>query len=160
MSKAKTRTERFDEAFKMLLIVITVIFAFSRTFFEETMELKFFSYSVGVLFFVIVVWTFSTLYGGKPEYFGKIVAWYFLMLTFGITVSRLYFTVFILPPLAVSVITIVCLGLTLPALEYLKNTFNEDEYKFLRKAFSFMTLVFIILDVLYFLGVITFPLFQ
>jgi len=158
MSKVRTRIERFDEAFKMLLIIMTITFSGSIAFYREIMEPRFFSYSAGIFVITVVLWTASTLCGGKGEYLGKIVAWYFLMDTFVTILARLHFTVFLLPPFVVTFIALAILSLTLPILWYLEDTIGEKYYKDLMEIFLVMTSFFIILDILYFLGIVTFPL--
>jgi len=144
----------------MLLIVMTITFSSSIAFYKEIVEPEFFSVS-GMMFVVtIVIWTFSTLYGGKREYLWKTVAWYFLMVMFGLTFARLRLTTFLLPPLVLSCVFLVCLTLTLPMLWYLKKAIEEKDRKYFWKTLLLGTLLLIILDVLYFLDLITFPLFQ
>ena len=159
MSKTKTRVERFDEAFKMLLIVMTLTLSANIGLYKEIMEPKSFSYTIWIFAITIVIWAYSTLSGGKDEYVLKALAWYFLMLAFGVFFARLRFTVFLLPPLVVSLIVLVGLALTLPILWYLKEIIGEKEQKRLTKVLFSITLLLIVLDTLYFLGLVTFPLF-
>lgn len=154
----KTRPERFDEAFKLLLVVMTITFSGSIAFYKEILESKFFSGLAMMFVFTIAVWTFSTLRGGEFEYASKAIAWFFLMVTYGVALARFYLVTFLLPPLTVSVIFLASLALTLPILEYLKNVIAEKYHNFLRISFLLMTLLVIIVDVLYFLGLVTFPL--
>lgn len=159
MSKEKPRTERFDEAFKMLLIIMTMAFSVSIAFYKEIMEFKFFSLTGEAFIMTIILWSFSTLYDGEHEYGIKIGAWYLLMLTYLILFARLHYAVPLLPPFVASLIILVTLALTLPMLEYLKEAVTEEDYKFLRIGLSFPILAFIIVDVLYSLGLVTFPIF-
>jgi len=158
MPQVKTRTERFDEAFKMLLIIATITFSGALAFYKEIIELRFFSYSIGVFVIAIIIWLFSTLYGEKYEYLLKTGAWWLLMFAFGTVFARLYFTVFLLPPLVVSLVVLLSLVLTLPMLTYLKETIGAKECKYLRIILLMPTLFFIFLDILYFLDLITLPL--
>jgi len=155
MSKTKTRVERFDEAFRTLLIILTISFSGSLAFYKEVMEPRFFSYSAGAFVTAIVIWTVATLLGGYYEYFLKISGWWFLMAAFGVLFARMYFTMFLLPPLVVSVIVLASLVLTLPILSYLKEAIGEELYKYSLKIWSMVTLLFIILDVLYYIGLFT-----
>ena len=156
--KVRTYTERFDEAFKTLLIVMTITFSGSIAFYKEIMEPRFFSYSVGIFAATIVLWTFSTLYGRKHEYLLKAGTWYLLMVTFGVLFARLHYTMFLLPPLVVSLVALVGLVLTLPILQYLRKTIGERNHKDFRRALLWATFLIIVLDVLYFFGLLTFPL--
>jgi len=158
MAKKKNRAERFDDAFKMLLIVMSITYSASIAFFREVMEPKFFSYSGGFFVLTIVLWTFATLYDGDVGCILKILAWYFLMMGYGTIYARLQYNVFLLPALVISIITLVALALTLPIIMYLKKNIPEKDYRLLMKGFPLITLLFIILDVLYFLGLISFPL--
>lgn len=74
MPEEKTRSEHFDEAFKILLVIMSVCFSGTITFLKGILEPRFFSYTVGMFITTIALWTFANLYGGKYEYFIKTTA--------------------------------------------------------------------------------------
>jgi len=160
MSEKKTRAERFDEAFKMLLIIMTVTFSGSLAFYKDVMQPRFFSDLATSFVFTIVIWIVSSLRSGESEYAWKTVAWWFLMVSFGITFVRLCFVIFLLPPLGNSLLMLVGLGLTLPILYYLKGSIGKSDYRVVLMILLFLTAFFVVLDILYFLGILHFPLGQ
>jgi hypothetical protein len=160
MSEKKTRTERFDESFKVLLIIMTVTFSGSLAFYKDVMQPRFFSDLIISFVFTIVIWIVSTLRSGESEYAWKTVAWWFLMSSFGTTFVRLYFAIFLLPPLSVSLLVLVSLGLTLPILCYLKGSIGKSDYRAVLMVLLFFTVFFVVFDILGFLGILHFPLNQ
>jgi len=168
----KTRIERFDEAYKMLLIVMSIILAGSFEFFKEIMEPRFFQESTLLFVLAVFIWAFSTLGDGldemiggglfdaeQAEYVAKTFGWWMLMLSLGTILLRLYSAPALAgPPLFFTAIILIGLGLTLPIFAYLKEVINEEIYSVFVKINLVMTLLIIVVDILYFLGFISFPL--
>jgi hypothetical protein len=156
----KPRTERFDDAFKLLLVIMTLSLSMGIGFYKEILEFRAFSYTIGFFVFTIVLWVFAHLRGGKDEYTLKIVAWWAMMVGFGTLFARLNFITFLLPPMIVSLIALLGLFLTLLMVYYLKENLGQTEPKKFALAYIIVTAFFVILDMLYFFGFISFPLFS
>ena len=147
----KTHTERFDEAFKILLVVVTISLSSYIAFCEDITEPKFFSYSLVPLVGTIVLWAYATLRGEEIEYNLKIMAWYLLMFAYIIVLTKLTFGLFLLPPLVTSMINLASLAVTFPILRYLKNTITKH-YVFTVIMLLIISLSLFVLDVLYSFG--------
>ena len=108
----------------------------------------------------IIIWAFSNLAGGRYEYGGKIIAWYFLMFSFALFFSRLYYSAYppyyiTYLPFAVDIsIILVSLMLTLPILRHLKGDMIVNCYQFSIGALVTATVFVIIIRILYFLGIV------
>jgi hypothetical protein len=158
MAEEKSRTERFDDAFKLLLVIMTVSLSMGIGFFKETLEFRAFSYTVGLFVLTIALWIVGHLHGGKDEYGLKIAAWWSMMLSFAILFARLSFTVFLLPPLVASACVVAGLILTLPLILYLKDNLGSATPKNYSIFFVLVTIIIVIIDILYYFGLVSFPI--
>lgn len=90
----KDRTERFDDTFKLLLTLETILIAFSFALFKEIIELKFYSVTVFSYILLVTVWSVSNLIAGLKiardcEYLMKVFGWYLLIFLLLLTFFRL-----------------------------------------------------------------------
>lgn len=149
---SQDRTRRFDDTFKILLTIYTVSFSASLALFRDLMGSEFFFLTIAILVITIGLWAIFNLGGGNYEYVGKIIAWYFLMIAFGLFFLRLYYLVIVIPPIVEIFLFLLCFGLTVAIKNYLKEVINEVGKLFLNVCLPLVTLAIIIFDVLVILG--------
>lgn len=89
----KDRSERFDDTFKLLLTVETIMIAFSFTFFKNIVEPEFFGTTVFGYILVVILWCIPNMIGFF-EYAIKVLSWFFLIFLLVITFLRLCLGVF------------------------------------------------------------------
>lgn len=148
ISKERTRTDRFDEAFKTLLVVVSLVFSSTLAFYRGTWQPDYFVGSGLGFIITVVVYVVSTLHGGNDEYIFKVFGWYFLMFSFGTTFVRMIFIGEATPPMILSVIMIAVFALTIPIARYLRETIGRGNYKPIMIALLVMTLFMVALNVL------------
>lgn len=90
----KDRIERFDDTFKLLLTIETVLVAFSFAFLKDIIESRFYSVTVFTYILLVIFWSVTNIVGGlRPardyEYFMKVFLWYLLVFLLLLTFFRL-----------------------------------------------------------------------
>lgn len=90
----KDRSERFDDTFKLLLTLLTVLIAFSFALYQETIEPEFYGVTVFSYILLVVFWCVPNIIGGLKiaraiEYPAKLIGWYLLIFLLLMTFFRL-----------------------------------------------------------------------
>ncbi len=72
---------RFDDTFKILLIISSVTMSYSIVFYKETLGIDFFIEFVSSYILALLMWAFSNLIDGEEEYLFKLGAWHLITFT-------------------------------------------------------------------------------
>jgi len=122
----KDRSERFDDTFKLLLTIETVMIAFSFALFQDIIEPKFFGVTVFSYILVLVFWCVPNIIAGfhimrDVEYSAKVIGWYSLIALLLMTFLRLSSGVFSID-LSWEIMILLCsFLLSFPFTTYLKE---------------------------------------
>lgn len=140
---------RFDEVFRTLLVIGSVLISGQIAFSKGLLPLDIFAYNINAFVLTISAWSIGTLVGRDVEVVFKIVAWYFLMLTLLGTIGRLIlYSTYILPNGSLVLISIGGFLLSYPMLNYLGDLVSSRAKRNLRIVIVAVTIIFIIADVI------------
>ncbi|MHA1907386.1 MAG: hypothetical protein ACW98Y_08835 [Candidatus Thorarchaeota archaeon] len=121
----KGRKERFDEVFQMVLIIVAL--SFDILWFFEIVPVA----EIGVFIFILVIWAYGNLRGGKWEYASKLGSF-----NLAIILMSNFYTVALtggqkLPMILHVVIggiifPLICLGISLSLYSYLRESMDRE----------------------------------
>jgi len=147
MDKLRERSERFDDVYKMLLLVESILLSSSFAFFKEVMPWEFFNFTIFSYVFSIILWCVPHLYGTTVEYTLKILGWYFTVQIIIVTFVRLSLLVYVLPQIYTIFALILSFLFSFPMIFYLKQYIQKD-VKLLKTSMIILVVALIVWNLL------------
>jgi hypothetical protein len=142
------RSKRFDDVYKMLLLIESVLISSSFAFFKDVMPWEFFNFTILSYIFSIILWCIPHLYATSSEYVFKIIGWYFTVQITLVTFARLCLLVYVLPQIyTISVLTL-SFCFSFPMIYYLKQNIGREYVKHLKISLLIVVLALIIWDLM------------
>jgi hypothetical protein len=125
---------RFDDVFKTLLVIASILLSGALAFYKELLPSAFFSAIIISFALSICTWVIGTFSDGVDEGIFKIVAWWALMTSFAATLARLIFysTPLSLPRFGTTAIAVVSFLLSYPMFGYFRNLSRPRDLKILK----------------------------
>jgi len=99
MEKRNARRQRFDETFKILLVIATITMTFSLNFYRDVLSISFFLEFFSSFVFSVILWSAYNMIGGFYEYLCKLGAWHLLTFAMVTSFERLILGKLQIPPL-------------------------------------------------------------
>lgn len=146
LPKMSERLRRFDEVFRPLLIIVTIISG-SIAFSKGLLPTDVFASMIGLLAATIITWSVGTLLGRDTEIVFKILAWDFLMLTlFWDFWHFTNYSAYIMPTGTITLISVGAFLFSLPILIYLEELVPPKMRKSLFFVIFGLMILFIVAD--------------
>lgn len=142
------RLRRFDLVFRTLLVVATISLSAGLSFFKDIISPYAFFYAVVPFILAICVWSFSVLHDGPSESIFKIMAWWTLMCSFILLISRLALSFsFFLPPMVTTASVVGALVLTRPFVTYFRGL-DDDGLRWTMKILRLIVVGIFVADLI------------
>lgn len=143
------RLRRFDDVFRTLLVIASILISGTLAFFKDLVPSYYFLSMMIVFVLSICSWTIGTLKGTVDEYIFKLFSWWSLMLAFSISLARFAFYSNPSPPKFVLTGSVVVTAiLSYPMFAYFKNLTNPQDAKILKTLILVVMGLFVVLDVI------------
>ena len=146
--RIKKRDERFDETYRMLLIIESILISSSFAFFKEVMPWEFFNFTILSYIFAVLLWCFPHLYGTNSEYLFKTIGWYFTVQTIFVTFARLSLLIYALPQIYTITVLLLSFVFSFPMIFYLKQYIEKEDAKLLKLLMIILVLALVVWDLI------------
>jgi hypothetical protein len=149
MSAEKSdRLRRFDDVFRTLLVIVSILLSGALAFYKEFLPSDFFFLVIMLTFTVsICTWVIGTFFDGVEEGIFKILAWYSLMAAFAITLARLiFYSTLSFPRFVLTAVAVVSFLLSYPMFGYLRNLTHPRDLKIMKILLIIVSALFVAID--------------